>query len=82
MCVLSCTSIRDTMYEIVLSIETPISRVQKCMKELEPKVMWCDFDIEKGVLVVDDTDCNIDDIKGTILNSLGVDNINEFKDIS
>ena len=52
------------------------------MKELEPKVMWCDFDIEKGVLVVDDTDCNIDDIKGTILNSLGVDNINEFKDIS
>lgn len=61
------------MYEIYLSDETPIGKVQKCMKELEPKVMWCDYDLEKGILVVDVTDCNADDIKGTILTNLGVD---------
>ena len=82
MYVLSCTLIRDTMYEIVLSSETPISRIQRCMKELEPKVMWCDFDIEKGLLVTDATDCNVDDVRGTILTSIGVDYINEFKDTS
>lgn len=52
------------------------------MKELEPKVMWCDFDIEKGLLVTDATDCNVDDVRGTILTSIGVDYINEFKDTS
>lgn len=76
------TSIRDNMYEVVLSGETTIGKVQKCMRELEPKAMWCDFDMEKSTLVVDDTDCNQDDVKGTILTSIGVDYITEFKDIS
>ena len=68
------------MYEIAVSSETPISKVQKCLKQLEPKVMWCDFDLERRILLVDDADSNPDDIKGTILSMLGIDNIDEFKE--
>lgn len=42
--------------------------------------MWCDFDLERRILLVDDADSNPDDIKGTILSMLGIDNIDEFKE--
>ena len=70
------------MYEIMLSSETPIGNIQRCKRELEPKAMWCNFDLEKRVLVVDATHSNTDDIKGTIIKMIGVENIDEFRDTS
>jgi len=68
------------MYEVILSGETPISCVQRCVRELKPKTMWCEFDAENQVLAIDTTECNLDDVKGTILNCIGVDHINEVKE--
>ena len=70
------------MYEIMLSSETPIGNIQKCIRELDPKAMWSNFDLEKRVLVVDDTHSNEDDIKGTIIKMVGVEYIDEFRDTS
>lgn len=73
-------SIRDNMYEVILSGETPIAMVQKCVRELKPKTLWCEFDVENTTLVIDATNCNLDDVRGTIMNSIGVEYINEIKD--
>ena len=79
---MSFTSIRDNMYEIMLSSETPIGNIQRCIRELEPKAMWSSFDLEKRVLVVDASQSNTNDIKGTIIKMVGVEYIDEFKDTS
>lgn len=54
--------------------------VQKCVRELKPKTLWCEFDVENMTLVIDTTNCNLDDVRGTIMNSIGVEYINEIKD--
>lgn len=69
------------MYEIMLSSETPIGNIQRCIRELEPKAMWSSFDLEKKIIVVDATGSNADDIKGTIIKMIGVENIDEFREI-
>ena len=66
----------------MLSSETPIGNIQRCIKELVPKAMWSKFDLEKRVLIVDDTQSNANDIKGTIIKMIGVEYIDEFGDTS
>lgn len=70
------------MYEIALSDDTPIGRIQKCIKELEPKAMWCEFDVEKRMMIIDSSMCNSKDIKGTLFAVIGVQYIDEFIDTS
>lgn len=70
------------MYEIAISSDAPVSRVQKCIKELEHKAIWSEFDIESRSLKIDVSESNTDDIKGTIISILGIDNIDEFRDTS
>lgn len=54
--------------------------VQRCVRELKPKTLWCEFDVENMILVIDASNCNLDDVRGTIMNSIGVEYINEIKD--
>lgn len=65
----------------MLSSDTPIGNIQRCIRELEPKAMWSNFDLEKRILVVDATGSNAGDIKGTIIKMIGVENIDEFREI-
>ena len=69
------------MLEITLSIDAPVWKLQKCLVELEPKVMWSQYDAKKRMLVVDSTNCNTKDIEGTLLATIGVDMIDEIREI-
>ena len=69
------------MYEIIISPDTPVGRVQKCLNELEPKAMWSDYNARKRTLVVDSTNSNVSDIKGTLYAIIGVDNIDDIREI-
>ena len=69
------------MYEVMLSTDTTIGRVQKCLSELEPKAMWSEYNAKKRMLVVDSTNSNISDIKGTLFATIGVDFIDDIREI-
>lgn len=70
------------MYEVRVSGDTPISKVRLCLKELEAKTLWCSFDIKNSTIRVDGVHSNPDDVMGTVISKIGIDNIDWFGDPS